>query len=33
MVLVVYDEPARSFQQVLDDLPKNRYEWAVDLCS
>jgi len=26
MVLVVYDEPARSFQQVLDDLPKNRYE-------
>jgi Domain of unknown function (DUF4440) len=26
MVLVVYDEPARSFQQALDDLPKNRYE-------
>ena len=26
MGLVVYDEPARSFQQVLDDLPKNRYE-------
>ena len=26
MVLLVYDEPARSFQQVLDDLPKNRYE-------
>jgi hypothetical protein len=26
MVLVVYDEPARTFQQVLDALPKNRYE-------
>jgi hypothetical protein len=26
MVLVVYEVPARSFQQVLDDLPKNRYE-------
>ena len=26
MVLLVYDEPARSFQQVLDALPKNRYE-------
>ncbi len=26
MVLLVYDEPVRSFQQVLDDLPKNRYE-------
>jgi hypothetical protein len=26
MVLIVYDEPARSFQQVLDALPKNRYE-------
>jgi hypothetical protein len=26
MVLVVYDEPVRSFQQVLDALPKNRYE-------
>lgn len=26
MVLLVYDEPARSFQQVLDELPKNRYE-------
>ena len=24
--LLVYDEPARSFQQVLDTLPKNRYE-------
>lgn len=26
MVLIVYDEPVRSFQQVLDALPKNRYE-------
>jgi hypothetical protein len=26
MVLVVYDEPAHSFQQVLKDLPANRYE-------
>lgn len=26
MVLIAYDEPARSFQQVLDALPKNRYE-------
>jgi hypothetical protein len=26
MVLVVYDEPAKTFQQVLDDLPKARYE-------
>ncbi len=26
MVLLVYDEPVRSFQQVLDALPKNRYE-------
>jgi hypothetical protein len=26
MVLVVYDEPVKSFQQVLDALPKNRYE-------
>ena len=26
MVLLVYDEPARSFQQVLDALPANRYE-------
>jgi hypothetical protein len=26
MVIQVYDEPARSFQQVLDQLPKNRYE-------
>ena len=26
MVLVVYDEPARSFQQVLDALPRERYE-------
>ena len=26
MVLIVYDEPARSFQQVLDALPNNRYE-------
>ena len=26
MVLVVYDEPARSFQQVLDGLPKLRYQ-------
>jgi hypothetical protein len=26
MVIVVYDEPAQSFQQVLDGLPKNKYE-------
>jgi len=26
MVLIVYDEPARSFQQVLDALPTNRSE-------
>jgi len=26
MVLVVYDEPVQSFQQVLDGLPKERYE-------
>ena len=26
MVLLAYDEPARSFQQVLDALPANRYE-------
>jgi hypothetical protein len=26
MVLIVYDEPVHSFQQVLDALPKNRYE-------
>lgn len=26
MVLIVYDEPARSFQQVIDALPENRYE-------
>ena len=26
MVLIAYDEPARSFQQVLYALPKNRYE-------
>ncbi len=26
MVIEVYDQPARTFQQVLDELPKNRYE-------
>jgi hypothetical protein len=26
MVIQVYDEPARTFQQLLDQLPKNRYE-------
>ena len=26
MVIEVYDQPAQTFQQVLDDLPKNRYE-------
>ena len=26
MVIEVYDEPAQTFQQVLDSLPKNRYE-------
>ncbi len=26
MVIEVYDQPAQTFQQVMDDLPKNRYE-------
>jgi hypothetical protein len=26
MVIEVYDQPAQTFQQVLDDLPSNRYE-------
>ena len=26
MVLVVYDEPKQTFQQVLNELPKNRFE-------
>lgn len=26
MVIEVYDQPAQTFQQVLDELPKNRYE-------